>query len=320
MGAWRSGGSREPNSSMLRVLRVVSRLALLLQNHASALISRSPARRVILGVDFTSAPGPRKAISVARAALTGNQLEVTAIDQLTSFADFESLLRTPGPWVGGFDFPFGLPRELVVTLGWPQEWSHLVSHIQSIGKEAFKDALNSVRESRPMGSRYIARRGDAAAGSSSPMKLVNPPVGLMFFEGVPRLLAAGVCVHPCAPSQDSRIALEAYPGYLARQITRASYKKDGKEGARPDRCEARVEIVEAMTSGHASVAPIELVLPTALKNACVDDGSGDCLDAVICAVQAAIAGVCSAAAGDKYGIPTYADPLEGWIVTVSASC
>ena len=175
------------------------------------MISSSPVNRIILGVDFTSAPNPRKSITVARAALTGVQLEFTAIDPLTSFAEFDALLQTPGPWVGGFDFPFGLPRELVITLGWPQAWPQMVRRIQALGKDAFKDALNAVRESRPMGSRYLPRRGDAAAGSSSPMKLVNPPVGLMFFEGAPRLLAAGVCVLPCAPSDDSRIALEGYP-------------------------------------------------------------------------------------------------------------
>ncbi len=277
------------------------------------------APRSILGVDFTSAPGPRKAITVAHGTLSGVCLSIQSINHLTSFAEFEALLQTPGAWVGGFDFPFGLPRELVATQGWPQEWPRMVRHVQALGKDAFKDALNAVRESRPMGARYIARRGDAAAGSSSPMKLVNPPVGLMFFEGAPRLLASGVCVLPCAPSKDSRIALEAYPGHIARKITRTSYKKDGNEGARPDRREARVEILEAMTSKHASVAPLELVLPETLRALCVDDGSGDTLDAVLCAAQAALGCVSDQHVGDHaYGIPPDVDPLEGWIVAVSA--
>ena len=247
------------------------------------------------------------------------RLSIHAIDHLASFDEFEALLQTPGPWVGGFDFPFGLPRELVVTLGWPQDWSQLVQHIQALGKDAFKAALNAVRESRPMGARYIARRGDSAAGSSSPMKLVNPPVGLMFFEGAPRLLAAGVCVLPCAPSEDSRIALETYPGYLARQITRASYKKDGKEGERPDRREARIEIIEAIASGHKSVAPLELDLPEALRRLCIDDGSGDALDAALCAVQAALGCVDPhATSRHNFSIPSDADPLEGWIAAISA--
>ena len=283
------------------------------------MIEVSPLKRVILGIDFTSAPSPRKAITVAHAALVGDQLEVTAIDRLTSFEAFEALLQTPGPWVGGFDFPFGLPRELVVTLDWPQAWPQMVTHIQALGKDAFKAALNAVRESRPMGSRYIARRGDAAAGSSSPMKLVNPPVGLMFFEGAPRLLAAGISVLPCLPSADSRIALEAYPGYLARKITRVSYKKDGKEGARADRREARIEIIAAVISAHESVAPLELVLPALLQARCIEDGSGDALDAVLCAAQAAMAYRHRTRSGrEDFGIPTEADPLEGWIATASA--
>ncbi len=35
---------------------------------------------------------------------------------------FGRWLAQPGPWVGGFDFPFGLPRELVEHLGWPRDW------------------------------------------------------------------------------------------------------------------------------------------------------------------------------------------------------
>ena len=71
----------------------------------------------ILGVDFTSAPSRHKAITVAHAALVGNRL--------TSFAEFEALLQKPRPWVGGVDFPFGLPRDLVVTLGWPPAWPQM---------------------------------------------------------------------------------------------------------------------------------------------------------------------------------------------------
>jgi hypothetical protein len=42
---------------------------------------------------------------------------------------------------------------------------------------------------------------DHPAGSHSPLKLVNPPVGLMFLEAAPRLLASGVSIpkpNPCA--------------------------------------------------------------------------------------------------------------------------
>ena len=269
----------------------------------------------ILGVDFTSSPSRRKSITVAHATLEGFELEVEAVRHSQDFVAFEALLNSPGPWVGAFDFPFGLPRELVETLRWPTDWPELVTTVGAMERSAFRSALTSVRESRPMGARYIARRGDAMAGSSSPMKLVNPPVGLMFLEGAPRLLKAGVSVLPCAPRTDPRIALEAYPGYLARKITRASYKKDGKEGMSPDRFQARTTLVDALVSTSAAVSGIAVKLSQNLKANCVADGSGDTLDAVMCAIQAAQ----SVVAGSLFAIPSAADPLEGWIVTVPDS-
>ena len=73
----------------------------------------------ILGVDFTSAPRRAKPITVAIGAFVDDGLVVERVDRIGDFEGFERLLRMPGPWVGGFDFPFGLPRELVVALGWP---------------------------------------------------------------------------------------------------------------------------------------------------------------------------------------------------------
>ena len=278
---------------------------------------RQTAKRVV-GVDFTSAPSRRKPIVVARAELVGSTLTITQIDHLVDFAAFDTLLRERGPWVGAFDLPFGLPRELVTTMRWPKEWNELVTHVAAIGKDAFKDALNAVRESRPMGARYIPRKGDAAAGSSSPMKLVNPPVGLMFFEGAPRIARSGVSVMPCAPSVDTRVALEAYPGYMARKITQHSYKKDGPEGRSPSRRSNRELIVNALLDGHPAMSGLMVHVPEKLCELCIDDGNGDALDAVLCAVQAGIA-LGEFDRGDlMFGIPRTADPLEGWIATVPA--
>lgn len=270
----------------------------------------------ILGADFTSSPSRRKAITVARSTLADLSLEVETVEPLHDFVAFEALLNQRGPWVGGFDFPFGLPRELVQTLRWPTDWSALVATVDVMGRDAFKFALTELRESRPMGSRYIPRRGDAIAGSSSPMKLVNPPVGLMFLEGAPRLLRSGVSIVPCAPSDDSRVVLEAYPGYFARKITRDSYKKDGKDGMSSARTLARTRLVAALGAKTPSVElGISVYLSKKLQNDCIADGSGDTLDAVLCAVQAAQCVV----AGPTFAMPLSADPLEGWIATVPDS-
>jgi Protein of unknown function (DUF429) len=276
-------------------------------------------RRRIHGIDFTSAPRRAKAITIATGDFDDAILRFTGLLRLNDFASFEAWLGESDEWIVAFDFPFGLPRELCETLGWPLVWRALTQHVRSIGKDAFKAALNEVRVARPVGSKYIARRGDAAAGSSSPMKLVNPPVGLMFFEGALRLADAGVSIFPCAPNADRRIALEGYPGYLARQLTSDSYKKEGAEGNTPKRVAARRAIMRSLGSFCRSSYGFGVEVSDALLDASVSDGSGDTLDALLCCVQATVASVAYKNGDLRYGIPQCADDFEGWIVTVPST-
>lgn len=255
----------------------------------------------VIGVDFTSAPGLRKAITVARCKLDSATLHLDAIDELRDFDAFEALLREPGPWLGGFDFPFGLPRELVQDLDWPQEWTKLVGFCAALSRREWRGILDGYRATRPAGRKYAHRATDLPAGSSSPMKLVNPPVALMFHEGAPRLAEAGVQVPGLADGDRTRIALEAYPGLLARAVVgRESYKSDTPSKQTRARREARRRIV----------ASLAIKATAALSRRLVDDGSGDALDAVLCAVQAAGAG-----RQRNFGLPDAIDPVEGWIIS-----
>ena len=54
----------------------------------------------------------------------------------------------------------------------------------------------------------------------------------------------------------------------------------------------------------------------AIRRSCVQDASGDSLDAVLCALQAAWG---HARRGRDFGLPTGLDPLEGWIAGVPAA-
>lgn len=260
----------------------------------------------IFGVDFTCAPRKAKAITAACAVLEKDCLFLERIERLATFAEFEALLARPGPWVGGFDFPFSLPRELVRDLGWPRDWPKLVAHCSALPRAQFRGALDAYRETRPAGKRYAHRATDHPAGSSSPMKLVNPPVALMFHEGAPRLIAAGVFIPALREGNRERVALEAYPGLLVRKQlgVRESYKSDTRSEQTEARAAARKRIVAALSAGR----PLGIRLRTAVD--LVADGSGDMLDAAICALQAAWA-----ARRPGYGIPPHAPAGEGWIVT-----
>ena len=256
----------------------------------------------IYGVDFTSAPRRAKPITVASCLSKKNALHLEGIERLETFEAFEAFLARPGPWVGGFDFPFGLAREAVVDLGWPLDWTGLLSHCRSMGRAAFKSALDAYRESRPPGSRYAKRRGDSASGAHPSVKLVNPPVGLMFLEGATRVCAAGLHVPGLRESRDARVALEAYPGLLARRLGARSYKNDDRRKWTPAHRAARRRIVSAL----------KITMRERLKADLLRDGTGDLLDAVLCAVQAHWGWL---RAAENYGLPADLDPLEGWIVS-----
>ena len=269
------------------------------------------ARVAILGVDFTSAPCARKPIIVARGRVVPGAYQLDAIDALADWSSFERLLAAPGPWICGFDFPFGLPRHGVRELGWPQDWGALARHCAAMGRAEFRAAIDAYRSTRPMGDKYPHRATDHPAGSHSPIKLVNPPVGLMFREGAARLAAADLTIPGIRAGDPDRIAVEAYPGLIARAITRASYKADeaGKQTA--ERHRARGAIIRQLARGGT---PLGLRLDGArgLLRSLADDATGDRLDAVLAAMQAAWSW---RRRGHNFGLPRDIDPIEGWIAT-----
>lgn len=274
----------------------------------------APGRWTIFGVDFTSRPSSRKSITIAAGHPRGRGFFLEGIQSHVDWESYEAWLRGPGPWIAGFDFPFGLPRCAVLDLHWPADYAQLLRHCRSLGREAFREALDRYRESRPAGDRYAHRITDGPARSHSPLKLVNPPVGLMFLEGAPRLLDAGVSIPGLADGDPERLAFEAYPGFTAREIFNGSYKNDSVAKQTPARRLARKQIVESLASA-ANPFGFALLAPAPLLASLVRDATGDRLDAVICAMQAAWAWQ---RRDENYGLPRTIDPLEGWILMVPA--
>ena len=260
------------------------------------------------GVDFTSAPGRRKAITVASGMLAGEHFVLDGLSHLHDFASFEQWLRQPGPWLGVFDLPFSLPRELVETLGWPTDWPELIGHVAALTRAQLRETFKGFCDARAIGNKFAHRATDGPAGSSSSMKWVNPPVAYMLHAGVPRLMAAGVTLYGMQAGDPDRIALEGYPGLVARSITRASYKNDEVSKQTPQRRAARAAILAALQAGEHRFG-IRLDAGVHLP-ALLEDGSGDLLDAVLCGVLAAWAWQRRDA---RFGLPAF-DPLEGWIV------
>ena len=265
------------------------------------------------GVDFTSAPRSSKGITIASGMLDGDTFRLQGLLTLSDFTSFVAWLDRPGPWLCGFDFPFSLPRELVTLLGWPSDWPSLIRHYASLTRAELRDTFKAVCDSRPAGSKFLHRAADLVANSSSSMKWVNPPVAYMLHAAVPLLRAAGVSLPGLHPGDPQRVALEAYPGLLARElIDRRSYKSDDGAKQTPERLIARKDLITALETGRSRLG-LRLKLTNAQRDALAADGSGDRLDAVLCLVQAAWA---ERKGPPTWGLPAQVDPLEGWIVTV----
>ena len=282
----------------------------------------------LAGVDFTSAPRPRKPITVAlgrvapdaRAGEGGHAAPRIVLERLVAFESFEAWegwLREPGPWLAAFDFPFALAREFVAAQGWPLEgedaWAAITGEVAALSRPALIARCRAWCDARPAGSKFAHRACDATAGSSASMKWVNPPVALMLHAGAPRLLAAGVTLPGLHErgTDPARIALEGYPGLAARAVLgRASYKSDDpKHRDDAPRRAARQRLVAAIEAGAPPFG--ECVDFGAWREACVDEPGADRLDAVLCLVQAAWA---HARRDSNYGLPVRADRIEGWIV------
>lgn len=301
-----------------------------------------PVEQQIIGVDFSSAPTNRKPITVAVGFLKvtrGNCFYMLhEVIELPTLKAFEAFLEEPQSWIGGFDLPFGQPRALIEHQGWPTDWAAFVQFYCNSPKEQIREVFRRWCDGRPPGSKFAWRKTDKPAGSSPAMRWTNPPVAWMMHAGIGRMVAAGLefpaheypggslIANPVRPRfphfpsrQDQRskhsakIALEAYPGFTARKITRGSYKSDTPAAWTEARRLNRHAIVTSICAGTAGLS-IKLKVNSVLKKRLVDDPKGDLLDAVICALQAG-----HAAMTPDFGLPQDLDPLEGWIASVPPS-
>ena len=274
---------------------------------------------LLMGCDFSSSPSRRKPVvlAVGKCAFgnTDGHVTLSKLECFESLPAFAGFLADVPEWLGAFDLPFGLPRELVQALGWPQAWLPCLQHFASLTRPEIRTAFKSFCDARPAGRKFAHRATDVPAGSSPSMKWVNPPVAFMMHAGVPLLLQTGASLPGLHPTPAKRIALEAYPGMLIRElIGRQSYKSDTKPKQTPERRAARVAAVQALEEGKSRLG-ITLILTAEQRFRLIEDASGDSLDAVACLVQAAWAARRAALGDSRYGWPHDADPLEGWILT-----
>lgn len=266
----------------------------------------------VYGIDLTSAPSHRKPITCADCTLEYGIMYFNDIKYIETFDRFDEFLTNGTEWIAGMDFPFGQPRKLICNLGWPLSWKDYVGFIDKMGRQKFEDTLKEYRKQRPEGDKHHLRDTDKIAKSCSPMMLCGVPVGKMFFQGSPRLLKSGVSILPCHKNGSQRIVVEAYPKLVTKKlITKPQYKNDTKKKQTSQLRKARQEIVKNLRSGCIRFYyGFDVALKEDFATKIIDDPTGDCLDAFLCAIQA---GWAYEHRELGYGIPDGFE-LEGWIV------
>lgn len=182
----------------------------------------------------------------------------------------------------------------------------------SHGKEEFsKRAMSAFLAAKSPEDKH--RLTDLASGSHSPLKTrTNPPVGLMFYEGAWRLWNSCVCIPGLRETSSNKIALEAYPGLLARRIGVRLYKNDTSASSEK-RIAARKVLISVLQ--RPDIAKTWIPKPLRFNADVLEQmlhPSGDWLDAALCAVQASWG---YERRFERYGLPEDVDPVEGWIVS-----
>lgn len=285
----------------------------------------------IYGLDFTSAPSSElskakrcKRLMLASCSFRDNILHVEELRSLNGnkqgdFSIFEKWLNTKGEWIAGIDFPFGQPAKLIDDLSWPKTWADYVGYVNILGKKSFEEDLKQYKEKKPIGQKEYRRETDHRARAISPMKLYGVPVGKMFFQGAIRLLHSECSIHPVRiVNHEKRHVIEAYPAMVARTCfsSPSSYKSDDpKRNTDNVLKESRERIIKTISANNSSDLFMKtygfmVEMSVNDKNICINDPSGDYLDSVLCAIQAAWS---YTRKNSNYGIPEKASILEGWI-------
>lgn len=269
----------------------------------------------IFGIDFTSAPSVGKPLTCAACVLNDGALVLETLVEWPAFHHLEAFLCSDGPWLAAIDFPFGLPAEFIVQVGWSPGWADYASTLSAFAnKPEYRAFLSRHKQGQPPGRKDLRRPIDKLVRSVSPLNVVRPPVGLMLFEGLPRLWLSNADIVPCRRRPtENRTIVEAYPALVAR---RWGLGKPYKEGTRTDaaaRREARTRLLDALLGQQArEYYGFGVSIPTPLlREQLGGDGLGDLLDAFMAAIQGAWSWT---RRGENFGIPIDCDANEGWIV------
>lgn len=252
----------------------------------------------IFGVDFSSAqPGSGKKIYVAECTLSEEYLRLDRfhIDSSGRYDVLNSIVKSQTEAAFGFDFPFGQAARFLDDMGWDLDWDKYSRNCFNIELPKFREAVQNSKDSRPEGEKERRRLVEERAKNkgikqiSEASKLVNPPLAMMFFRGVPCLEPFDAVLPVSYRKKDPKLlAFEAYPRAVVKNVgIQGSYTGGKGDIQRTERRRNRAEIMNRIQNQDCMIKyGFVCDLRNVDCNEMIDEAHADCLDSVLCAIQA----------------------------------
>ena len=115
---------------------------------------------LLAGIDFSCNPSRTKPVTLATGRVLGAVLHLEDLAAMPRLAQLEDWLRTPDPWLGAFDFPFGLPRAFVDANGLGTSCAEVIAavHARCPTRMAWRAFIDAWGNTQPAGARLLHRR------------------------------------------------------------------------------------------------------------------------------------------------------------------
>ena len=248
-----------------------------------------PAFRTVYGVDFSGARLAGANTWVATLAARRGALALAALDRLSTLAGtadrdpalahLTGLVAASRAALWGFDFPFGVPVELLPgRAGWP---AHFAS-VADFGDEAYAWGLDCVRRTEELGLGKHARRASDTE-SRAPFDPYHYRIVYQTFHGTRSVLAplrrdratAVLPFHYGRLAAADRVVVEACPACLLKDLglPHQNYKQPAGGPLTAKRRTTRRAIIDAVAA--------RVTLPPALVRRMMRNPGADALDAVL---------------------------------------
>ena len=238
---------------------------------------------LIAGLDFTSNPTNSKKNTIITSQVIDNKV---VIKKLLLFFDFKSLIEffsKSSPIVCGCDFPFNLPFDYQREFGL-KNFKDTRKLVGKFNKIEFKNSLRKIQKLREYGFKYSYRLTDKENFASSPVNVINPPTGLMLYEGLKMFSSLDCCVYPFEKMNlKKNNFFETYPKIFLKLNNLTEKYKNEKYNI-SNQLYVRKKYISYIKKFIRNKMQLEISIPSHIEEQCLFDYKGDVLDALICMI------------------------------------